>query len=138
MLRTYLDKANEILSELINLTKEDIENIRAAKHDGVAASVDKKAKLMSEFAKAKADLDKALIELNSSSQKDLSELLSDEDKEKLELLKENLASLHGSNKEYAKLVLILKNFYDRMIKVMFKSDVSDTGKVQNSLLKLKI
>lgn len=138
MLRTHLDKANGILKELIELTKEDLVNINEAKHDGVLESVNKKAKLSSDFASAKASLDKALIELSNGSSKDLSELLSDDDKDQLGLLKENLSELHSINKQYAKLVLILKNFYDRMIKAMFKSDVSDTGKIQNSLLKLKI
>lgn len=138
MLSTHLNKANEILKELIAITQEDIININQAKHDSVQTSVVKKEKLSAEFAKAKSCLDKSLLELSQSSSLELSELLSDEQKEELDALKSNLTALHDVNKQYAKLVLILKNFYDRMIKAMFKSDVSDTGKIQNSLLKLKI
>lgn len=138
MLKVYLDKANEILAELIKLTKDDLENIEKADHSGVQESVNKKVKLSGDFSLAKAKLDKALVELNMSSQKDLSELLSEDEKADLASLKTNLEELFRLNKKYARLVLIVKDFYDRMVKAMFKDNVSEAGQIQNSLLKLKI
>jgi len=119
MIKQYLDEVNAILTELIALTDEDIENIKIAKHSSVNASVEKKNKLISDFSLAKKKLDQALLSLNNSSSKGLSHLLDDEDKEKLDLLKNNLELLHKKNKEYAKFVLIVKDFFDGLLNKMF-------------------
>ncbi|MBZ7954632.1 flagellar protein FlgN [Campylobacter sp. W0018] len=119
MLKKHLDEVNAILEKLIALTQEDIENIKVAKHDTVAPSVEEKNKLISEFTIAKKQLDAALVALNNSSTKGLSELLDEEDKEKLDLLKKNLQTLHSTNKEYAKFVLIIKDFFDGLVNKMF-------------------
>ncbi len=123
MLKQRLDEVNTILTKLIELTQEDIENIKIAKHDTVASSVEEKNKLIAEFSAAKKRLDSALVELNNSSTKGLSELLDEEDKQKLDLLKKNLQTLHTTNKEYAKFVLIVKDFLDGLVNKMF--DMND-------------
>ncbi|EDO7054665.1 flagellar protein FlgN [Campylobacter coli] len=123
MLKQRLDEVNAILTKLIELTQEDIENIKIAKHDTVASSVEEKNKLISEFSAAKKKLDSALVELNNSSTKGLSELLDEEDKQKLDELKKNLQTLHTTNKEYAKFVLIVKDFLDGLVNKMF--DIND-------------
>lgn len=123
MLKQRLDEVNAILTKLIELTQEDIENIKIAKHDTVASSVEEKNKLIAEFSAAKKRLDSALVELNNSSTKGLSELLDEEDKQKLDLLKKNLQTLHTINKEYAKFVLIVKDFLDGLVNKMF--DMND-------------
>ncbi|EAK1252361.1 flagellar protein FlgN, partial [Campylobacter jejuni] len=119
MLKQRLDEVNAILAKLIALTEEDIENIKVAKHESVTPSVEEKNKLIAEFITAKKQLDVALVELNNSSTKGLSELLDDEDKQKLDLLKKNLQNLHSKNKEYAKFVLIVKDFLDGLVNKMF-------------------
>ncbi|HEB7534776.1 TPA: flagellar protein FlgN [Campylobacter coli] len=123
MLKQRLDEVNAILTKLIELTQEDIENIKIAKHETVASSVEEKNKLIAEFSTAKKRLDSALVELNNSSTKGLSELLDEEDKQKLDLLKKNLQTLHTTNKEYAKFVLIVKDFLDGLVNKMF--DMND-------------
>ncbi|HEH4418381.1 TPA: flagellar protein FlgN [Campylobacter coli] len=123
MLKQRLDEVNAILTKLIELTQEDIENIKIAKHETVASSVEEKNKLIAEFGAAKKRLDSALVELNNSSTKGLSELLDEEDKQKLDLLKKNLQTLHTTNKEYAKFVLIVKDFLDGLVNKMF--DMND-------------
>lgn len=126
MLKERLDKVNAILIELIALTEEDLENIKIAKHESVAPSVEKKNKLIAEFVAAKKLLDASLVELNNSSTKGLSEMLDDEDKEKLDTLKKNLQTLHTKNKEYAKLVLIVKDFLDGLVDKMFDTHNNGT------------
>ncbi len=122
MLKKHLDEVNSILERLINLTQEDIENIKIAKHESVTPSVEEKNKLIAEFTTAKKQLDAALITLNNSSTKGLSELLDEEDKQKLDLLKKNLQTLHTKNKEYAKFVLIVKDFLDGLVNKMFNTN----------------
>ncbi|EPN6431421.1 flagellar protein FlgN [Campylobacter coli] len=123
MLKQRLDEVNAILAKLIALTEEDIENIKVAKHESVTPSVEEKNKLIAEFITAKKQLDVALVELNNSSTKGLSELLDEEDKQKLDELKKNLQTLHTTNKEYAKFVLIVKDFLDGLVNKMF--DIND-------------
>ncbi|ARJ55999.1 flagellar export chaperone FlgN [Campylobacter cuniculorum] len=125
MLKEHLDEVNAILDKLIALTEEDLENIKIAKHESVAPNVEKKNKLITEFVNAKKKLDLSLVQLNNSSTKGLSEMLDEEDKNKLDILKKNLQTLYTKNKEYAKLVLIVKDFLDGLIDKMF--DIHSNG-----------
>lgn len=122
MIKKHLDEVNAILLKLLELTSKDIENIKVAKHEAVSVSVEKKNKLIAEFGIAKKQLDAALVELNNSSAKGLSALLDDEDKQKLDILKQNLQELHNKNKEYAKFVLIVKDFLDGLVNTMFDTN----------------
>ncbi|EEC4841975.1 flagellar protein FlgN [Campylobacter lari] len=144
MVKQHLDETNSILEKLINLTLEDITQIQAANHQYVSKSVEEKTKLVNDFQIAKKNLDKALIELsNQGNNKGLDELLDDEDKEKLALLKQNLNTLHQKNKEYAKLALIIKNFYDNLLNTMFEQNgtnnaYGDNKTIPDSLFKINV
>ncbi|EAI4441349.1 MULTISPECIES: flagellar export chaperone FlgN [Campylobacter] len=144
MVKQHLDKTNSILEKLINLTLEDIAQIQAANHQHVSKSVEEKTKLVNDFQIAKKNLDKALVELsNQGNNKGLDELLDDEDKEKLALLKQNLNTLHQKNKEYAKLALIIKNFYDNLLNTMFEQNgtnnaYGDNKTIPDSLFKINV
>ncbi|EAJ6142825.1 flagellar protein FlgN [Campylobacter lari] len=144
MVKQHLDETNSILEKLINLTLEDITQIQAANHQHVSKSVEEKTKLVNDFQIAKKNLDKALIELsNQGNNKGLDELLDDEDKEKLALLKQNLNTLHQKNKEYAKLALIIKNFYDNLLNTMFEQNgtnnaYGDNKTIPDSLFKINV
>ncbi|EGK8088537.1 flagellar protein FlgN [Campylobacter lari] len=144
MVKQHLDKTNSILEKLINLTLEDIAQIQAANHQHVSKSVEEKTKLVNDFQVAKKNLDKALVELsNQGNNKGLDELLDDEDKEKLALLKQNLNTLHQKNKEYAKLALIIKNFYDNLLNTMFEQNgtnnaYGDNKTIPDSLFKINV
>lgn len=110
MLKQRLDEVNAILAKLIALTEEDIENIKVAKHESVTPSVEEKNKLIAEFITAKKQLDVALVELNNSSTKGLSELLDDEDKQKLDLLKKIFKIFIVKTKSMLNLFLLSKIF----------------------------
>ncbi|EGK8022105.1 flagellar protein FlgN [Campylobacter lari] len=144
MVKQHLDETNSILEKLINLTLEDITQIQAANHQHVSKSVEEKTKLVNDFQIAKKNLDKALIELsNQGNNKGLDELLDDEDKEKLALLKQNLNTLHQKNKEYAKLALIIKNFYDNLLNTMFEQNGTNNAygnnkTIPDSLFKINV
>ncbi|AJC85917.1 flagellar export chaperone FlgN [Campylobacter sp. RM16704] len=144
MVKQYLDETNSILEKLINLTIEDIAQIQVANHQYVNKSIEDKTKLVSDFQIAKKNLDKALIDLsNQGNNKGLDELLDDEDKEKLALLKQNLNTLHQKNKEYAKLVLVIKDFYDNLLNTMFEQNgtnnaYGDKKTIPDSLFKINV
>ena len=134
MIKEYLNQANELLEKLISITKEDIDNIKVAKHDNVSNSVEEKNKIITQFQSVKKQLDDELIKLNNSNPKGLSEALDDIDKEKLELLKKNLETLHKINKEYAKFVLIVKDFYDGLLNKMFENNGTNNAYGNNKTI----
>lgn len=121
MIKEQLSKANALLEELIKITQDDISNIKEAKHDKVSASVEAKNKLIAQFQNAKKELDQSLLKLSQQGSKNLAQLLDTEDKNQLALMKANLEKLHAINKEYAKLVLIVKDFFDGLLNTMFEN-----------------
>ncbi|TQR34561.1 flagellar protein FlgN [Campylobacter sp. MIT 99-7217] len=144
MIKTYLENANTILDELIALTEDDITQIQAGKHSGVKASVDKKTALIQKFTNVKKQIDQSLLELSENGSKNLAEILDDEDKEKLASFKQRLQELHKINKEYAKYVLIVKDFLDGLLNTMFDNGsgtnnaYGDKKTTPESLFKLNV
>jgi Tfp pilus assembly pilus retraction ATPase PilT len=69
-------------------------------------------------------LDNELIKLiNANKGKELSELLSDEEHDGLNTMKEALATLHKHNKEYAKFVVTISEFYNSLLESMFPREM---------------
>lgn len=121
MLKRYLDTAISILDELIDTTLQDIENIKEAKHSAVDESVRKKGVLVKNFEDTKRSLDKELLNLSKTSE-NLQDALDDEVKSKLVLMREKLEILNKVNKEYARHVVLVKEFFDSLTKQMFNFD----------------
>lgn len=118
MLKKYLDDAVSILDELIVTTKDDIANIKEARHSKVDESVTKKTKLIKEFEMAKKNLDTELVKLSKNTS-DVASSLDDEIKTKLVIMRERLENLNAVNKEYARHVVLVKEFFDSLTKKMF-------------------
>lgn len=120
MLNKYLDEAVSYLDELINLTKTDIQNIQKADHTKLDEHSRLKNELVSKFEQTKKQIDAQLLEIASSApDTDLSSMLSDDVKMRLNLLKESLNSLKELNKNYAKSVIVVKDFYDSLVNEIF-------------------
>lgn len=120
MLNKYLDEAVSYLDELINLTKTDIQNIQKADHTKLDEHSRLKNELVNKFEQTKKQIDSELLKIASSSpDADLSSLLSDEVKTRLNLLKQSLNDLKELNKSYAKSVIVVKDFYDSLVNEIF-------------------
>lgn len=122
MLKQLLDKANKTLGELIAQTHKDIQNIKSANHSAVNESVIIKNKLIREFEATKKDIDKALVALAKDNEGSLSQSLDANSKESLANMRSQLEELHKINKEYARHVVSVKEFFDTMLKQMFTPD----------------
>lgn len=119
MIEHHLSQSIAILDKLITLTQEDIANIKAAKHASVEQSVQQKTELIKEFQSTKKCLDDDLIRLSDGGKKNLAQILTDKDKEQLSEFKKKLKVLQEKNKEYAKLVLVVKNYFDGLVNALF-------------------
>ena len=119
MIKKYLNDSIERLAKIIALTKEDIENIKQAKHDEVGPHSELKTKLLAAFETNKKALDAELVKLASKhAEKNIAELLDDEIKDKLSELRTVLLELKDVNREYAKSVVVVKEFFDSLVGVM--------------------
>ena len=123
MLKRYLDEAMGVLDELIAQTTEDIEKIKLADHTKVDDSVKRKNELVKKFESIKSLLDKELLRVSKENGgANLSSVLDDEVKSSLALMRSKLEELYSKNKEYAKYVVGVKEFFDSLLKNMFKSE----------------
>ena len=133
MLKRYLDEAMGVLDELIAQTTEDIENIKLADHSKVDDSVRRKNELVKKFESVKLLLDKELLRVSKENGgANLSSILDDEVKSSLALMRSKLEELYSKNKEYAKYVVGVKEFFDSLLKNMFKGE-QDGGYDKNGL-----
>lgn len=133
MLKRYLDEAMGVLDELIAQTTEDIEKIKLADHSKVDDSVRRKNELVKKFESVKSLLDKELLRVSKENGgANLSSILDDEVKSSLALMRSKLEELYSKNKEYAKYVVGVKEFFDSLLKNMFK-DEQDGGYDKNGL-----
>ncbi|WP_314702426.1 flagellar export chaperone FlgN [Campylobacter rectus] len=133
MLKRYLDEAMGVLDELIAQTTEDIEKIKLADHSKVNDSVRRKNELVRKFESVKSLLDKELLRVSKENGgANLSSILDDEVKSSLALMRSKLEELYSKNKEYAKYVVGVKEFFDSLLKNMFKGE-QDGGYDKNGL-----
>ncbi|WP_122862835.1 flagellar export chaperone FlgN [Campylobacter showae] len=133
MLKRYLDEAMGVLDELIAQTTEDIEKIKLADHSKVDDSVRRKNELVKKFESVKSLLDKELLRVSKENGgANLSSILDDEVKSSLALMRSKLEELYSKNKEYAKYVVGVKEFFDSLLKNMFKGE-QDGGYDKNGL-----
>lgn len=133
MLKRYLDEAMGVLDELIAQTTEDIEKIKLADHSKVDGSVRRKNELVKKFESVKSLLDKELLRVSKENGgANLSSILDDEVKSSLALMRSKLEELYSKNKEYAKYVVGVKEFFDSLLKNMFKGE-QDGGYDKNGL-----
>ena len=128
MIKKLLDEAIGELDELINLTMQDIANIKEAKHSSVDESVKKKNALVRAFEDTKRALDKELLRVSKESgTTTLANVLDDEVKSKLVLMRSKLEILHKVNKEYARHVVVVKEFFDSLSKKVFGTQANEYG-----------
>ena len=142
MLKRYLDEAMGVLDELIAQTTEDIEKIKLADHTKVDDSVRRKNELVKKFESVKSLLDKELLRVSrENGGVNLSSILDDEVKSSLTLMRSKLEELYLKNKQYAKYVVGVKEFFDSLLKNMFKSESGNydkEGLTPESLFKTRV
>ena len=124
MLTHYLQNAIKDIDNLIEQTQKDIEAIKVAKHSEVSERAKIKEDLIHSFEQKKSLLDNELMKLlKESGKKSLEELLNVEQKELLALLKVRLSELKTLNKQYAKYVVTISQFYNALLDTVFPREM---------------
>jgi Zn-dependent M32 family carboxypeptidase len=142
MLSHYLESATKDVNSLIKLTKDDIADIKEANHRNVASRVSLKNDLIQSFITKKSLLDNELLKkVEENSGKELESVLTKEEKDGLSLMNEALNSLHLVNKQYAKYVVSVSEFYNSLLDSMFPRESDGYQKSTPkpaSLLKVRV
>ena len=141
MLSHYLKTSIEDIENLIELTNKDIVDIKEAKHENVFKRTKIKNDLVKSFENKKSMLDNELIKLvKNSGNKPLEEILDASEKSMLEEMKNKLFTLKQKNKEYARFVVTVSEFYNSLLDSVFPRDMEGYQRLNHqpaSLLKVR-
>ena len=120
MLTHYLIKAIEDLNALIELTLQDIDDIKRARHDAIFDRVKIKEDRVASFEKHKSMIDSEISTLlKGDSKAELLDLLDEDAKSRLDILRETLQRLQSVNRYYARFVVAVGEFYNSLYEEMF-------------------
>lgn len=141
MLSYHLEGAISDLRELIKITEQDIEDIQVANHNPQFDRLSLKDELLKSFEAKKAMIDHEITKMaTKSADIELSKLLSDEQHNQLDNLKQLLYDLKDVNKRYAKMVLTISNLYNSFLEKVFPTEMDGYNKIvtkDSNLLKVK-
>jgi hypothetical protein len=133
MLSTKLKESINILNKLIEITQEDIQNIKIANHDAVFSNTIPKEEYAKKFSTLKSEIDSILISRN----KPLEEIFEKDEEELFEEFKEKLQEFHSLHKRFSKLAISVANFYNTLMeeikketKVSYNETVNFDSKLQ--------
>ena len=142
MLSYHLKSALEDLQDLIDITEQDIKDIKEAQHDLQFERLSLKDEKIKSFETKKAMIDYEISTLmNAQPQKDLPELLDEEQHKMLSTLKERLLTLRDVNKQYAKMVLTVSNLYNSFLEKLVPTEMQGYNKIASknpSLLEVRV
>ena len=142
MLSYHLQSALGDLRDLIKITEADVEDIKKAKNNPQFERLTLKEEKLKSFESKKAMIDHEISSLMSASpDKELPQLLSEEQHGYLDQLKIELSNLRDVNKRYAKLVLVVSNLYNSFLERLVPTEMQGYKKVASknpSILEVRV
>jgi uncharacterized linocin/CFP29 family protein len=142
MLSHHLQGALTDLRDIIKITELDIEDIKQANNDSQFERLSLKEEKIKSFESKKAMIDYEISTLMSASpQKNLPQLLNEEQHNALSQLKEELSRLREVNKHYAKLVLTVSNLYNSFLERLVPTEMQGYKRVaskDSSILQVRV
>lgn len=123
MLHHYLQNAVNDIDTLINITQQDISDIKEAKHNDVFGRAKTKDELIGSFENKKALIDNEITKLlQENPNRTLDNLLEEEQKALLDEMKTKLHDLKHLNKHYARMVLAVSEFYNSLLERLIPTE----------------
>ncbi|MCE3046908.1 hypothetical protein [Helicobacter kayseriensis] len=142
MLQESLKEAIQKLSELIEMTKLDIESLSQAQNDQIFRRLPLKETLIREFEQKKAIIDSQMLQLkHKNPDQELSVLLGQEILDLLDILKTHLKQLKELNNGYARSVHAVGEFYTSLLRRIVPHENSGYGgyaKPQQNFLTIQV
>ncbi len=142
MLSHHLQGALNNLRDLIKITELDMQDIKEAKHDAQFERLSLKEETIKSFEQKKAMIDHEISSLMTiNPDKDLPQLLNEEQHAALDELKNELSNLREVNKRYAKLVLVVSNLYNTFLEKIVPTEMQGYKKVaskDSSILQVRV
>jgi len=142
MLSHHLQSALNDLRDLIEITESDIADIKVAKNDSQFKRLSLKDDKLKSFEQKKAMIDYEISTLMTTNpDKELPQLLNQEQHVLLDELKLELNNLRIVNKRYAKLVLIVSNLYNTFLERLVPTEMQGYKKVASrdpSILEVRV
>ena len=130
MLTYHLKSALQDLQDIVEITQNDIDDIKEAKHDPQFERLSFKEEKLQSFGTKKAIIDHSIANLVASNEGvALANLLDEEQHQLLAQLRQELDSLHEINKRYAKLVLAVSNLYNEFLEQIVPTEMQGYKKV---------
>jgi len=131
MLLQSLQNINKVLDNLINITYQDMEDIKQAHHNNLFQRNENKEKLLSQFISLKAQIDSILVK-RSESGLDISQIINPEEDKLLGEFKRKLKNFYDIHKKFSKMALLVTNFYNNLLHKATGSEVDIGYKIQQS------
>ncbi len=142
MLSHHLNGALKDLKDLIEITELDIADIKEAKNDPQFERLTLKDEKLKSFESKKAMIDYEISALMSTHpEKDLPELLNEEQHQSLSELKVELSKLRAVNKKYAKFVLAVSSLYNSFLERLVPTEMNGYQRVasrDSSILEIRV
>ncbi|MDR0747398.1 MAG: hypothetical protein LBE89_05835 [Helicobacteraceae bacterium] len=125
MIAAHLQTSIETINELIKTTREDLRDIKEAKHEPLLNRVKLKEELVDSFTKTKHHLDREILHTYEANQdKPIEEILSKEEQELLSTLRVSLETLRAENKRFASMALAVGEFYTSLLSAILPGEKS--------------
>jgi len=142
MLSSHLRGALKDLRDLIQITKDDIADIKEAKNDPQFERLSLKEVKLKSFETQKSMIDKEIsILMTENPDLDLQNLLNDDQHQALTDLKDELNNLRIINKKYARLVLTVSNLYNTFLERLVPTEMQGYKRVASknpSILEIRV
>ncbi len=133
MLSHHLQSALKDLKDLITISQKDIDDIQLAQHDNQFERISMKEERLHSFESKKAMIDHEISKkMSANPDKEIVELLNNEEQKELENLKQELLNLREINQRYAKMVLSVGSFYNSLLERVLPTEMQGYNKVASS------
>ena len=110
MLTQKLKEIISVLNNLIEITKEDIKNIKAANHEEVFKNTKLKEQLSYRFYELKNEIDSILVKRN----RPINEIFTPEEEKLFDEFREKLNLFYKEHKHFSRLAITVANFYNAL------------------------
>ena len=130
MLSHHLQSALSDLRDLVSITELDIADIKEAKNEQQFDRLSLKEEKLKSFESKKAMIDYEISSLMTAQpDKDLPQLLNEQQHNALDELKIELSNLRDVNKKYAKFVLSVSSLYNTFLERLVPTEMQGYKKV---------